>query len=83
MHPIEFSDQNKVWAKNQPDYLPLPAYTDTMQTVSCWKLSLWERLYVLFTGKMWLYQLNFSRPLQPQLLTVESPFIKRGSKTNG
>jgi hypothetical protein len=30
---------------------------------------------VLFSGKLWLRQLNFSEALQPQLPQVETPFI--------
>lgn len=29
MTPIEFPEQTIVWAKDQPPYLPLPAYTRT------------------------------------------------------
>lgn len=32
MTPIEFPEQTIVWAKNQPPYLPLPAYTDERET---------------------------------------------------
>lgn len=75
MTPIEFPEQTIVWAKNQPPYLPLPAFTDEKQTISCWKLTWTERLKVLFNGKLWLRQMNFSQPLQPQAPSIESPFI--------
>lgn len=74
MKPISFPEQNKTWAKDQQPYLPLPAYSDTVNTVSCWKLSWRERLKLLFTGKLWLRQKNFGQPLQPQLPTVDTPF---------
>jgi hypothetical protein len=74
MKPIEFPEQTVVWAKNQPEYEPLPAYTDEQETISLWKLTWRERLHVLFTGKLWLRQLNFGSPLQPQLPSTVSPW---------
>ena len=77
MNPIGFPEQTIVWAENQPPYLPLPAYTDERETISLWSLSWRERLKVLFTGRLWLRQLNFGRALQPQALTVDCPFVRR------
>ena len=74
MRPIEFPEQTLVWAKDQPEYEPLPAYTDDVETVSLWRLTWRERFKVLVTGKLWLRQCNFGGPLQPQLPTVDSPW---------
>ena len=78
MNPIEFPQQTIVWAKNQPPYLPLPAYTNEKETISCWRLSLIERIRILLFGKLWLRQMNFGDALQPQCPCVESPFIADG-----
>jgi hypothetical protein len=75
MTPAEFPEQTVVWAKNQPPYLPLPAYTDDSQTITCWHLTWRERLAVLLRGRLWLSQMNFGQPLQPQRPSVESPFV--------
>jgi len=76
MNLIEFSEQNIVIAKNQPEYLPLPAYReDDGRVTCCWKLSLKERLRILFTGKLWHQILTFNEPLQPQKLIVNKPFF--------
>jgi hypothetical protein len=75
MKPITFPGVTVTWAKNQPEYLPLPAYTDEEQTITCWQFTWWERLVILFRGRMWLSQLNFGRALQPQRPSVESPFL--------
>lgn len=75
MEPIEFPEQTIVWAKNQPPYLPLPAYTNERETISCWRLTWHERVRVLWTGKLWLRQLNFGQALQPQAPSIETPFI--------
>ncbi len=75
MIPIEFKQQTTVWAKNQPPYLPLPAFTNEKETISCWKLTWYERFKLLFTGYLWLRQMNFSQPLQPQSPSIDTPFI--------
>lgn len=74
MTPIEFPEQTIVWAKNQPPYLPLPAYTNEQETISCWQLTFIERLRVLLSGRLWLRQMNFGAPLQPQAPCVDNPF---------
>jgi hypothetical protein len=74
MTPIEFPQQTMILAKDQPQYQPLPVFMDGVETVSCWRLTIVERLTLLFTGKLWLRQMNFEQPLQPQLPTVEYPF---------
>lgn len=75
MRPVAFPQQTIVWAKDQPSYLPLPAYTDHERTISCWHLTWRERFWLLWTGRLWLHQLNFGDPLQPQAPAVENPFL--------
>ena len=74
---IEFKEQSVVYAKDQPEYLPLPAhrFKDDPQgrIACCWKLSWRERFSVLFKGCLWHQILTFNAPLQPQKLTVEKP----------
>ena len=81
MTPRHFPEVNVTLGKGQAEYLPLPAYraADGM-IVSCWTLSLWERVKVLFTGRLWLLQLTFGAPLQPQHPTTNLPF-DRTAKT--
>lgn len=74
MQPVDFPEQNRVWAKDQPEYRPLPAYTDDQQTIACWQMTWRERVTVLLTGRIWVRLMNFGRPLTPSLLQVESPF---------
>jgi hypothetical protein len=75
--PVEFPEQTVVFAKDQPEYLPLPAhcYRNDPQgrVVFCWSLSWRERFRILFTGRLWQQVLTFNRALQPQLLSVEKP----------
>ena len=75
MTPVEFPEQNTTFAKDQPEYLPLPAFTDGTHVVSCWRLTWRERLRLLFGGRLWLMQMTFGGPLQPQLPSIDSPLV--------
>lgn len=77
MTPIEFPEHNTVFAKDQPEYLPLPAHLvdePEGRAITCWKLTWPERIKVLLHGKFWFSQMTFKHPLQPQLPSVTSPF---------
>jgi len=73
MKPVEFKHQNIVFAKDQPEYMPLPALRiDSPQgeVVSCWKMSFKERMKVLFFGRVWLSLMSFNKPLTPSYMSV-------------
>ena len=77
MKPIKFKEVNTTFAKDQPEYLPLPVYkSDDGVVISCWSMSIKERLQILFTGRLWLRMLTFNEPLQPQRPDVRSPFVE-------
>jgi hypothetical protein len=63
-----------VYAKNQPPYIPLPAYKEEDGTVTTrWRLTFKERVQVLLGGHIWVTLLTFNKPLQPITLTAECP----------
>ncbi len=71
MKAIEFPEANSIYAKNQPEYLGLPAHkTPDGIVTSCYELTWKERLQVLFGAKIWLSLMTFNKPLQPQKLYV-------------
>lgn len=77
MDLVDFPERNIVFAKDQPQYRPLPAYAvprDNEGTIiCCWELS-WRELFTLvFTRRIWHSVLTFGHPLQPQLLQVHKP----------
>ena len=74
MKPIDFPQSNVRWAENQAEYQTLPAFSNDEETISCWRLTIWERLKLLWTGCIWVRQINLTAPLQPQLPQIESPF---------
>jgi len=84
MKPIEFAEQNVIIAKDQPEYLPLPAhvFNDNEGTlICCWKLTFKERVKLILKGVIWHEILTFHMPLQPQLLTVDKPCSLAGWPT--
>jgi hypothetical protein len=78
-----FEGEEIVFAKDQPEYIPLPALpVDSAQKViTRWRLSWRERLQVLFHGDVYLWVWTFRRPLQPVALETSVPALgemKRG-----
>lgn len=87
MKLIEFPEQTHVIAKNQPQYNPMPAWIEEYDSqggegriICCWQLTIKERIKLLFSGKLWHHILTFQNPVQPQLLQLDSPFIKTKHK---
>lgn len=80
MKPITFPSINAIYAENQPQYLPLPVWKgyneaeEAVEIISCWQLSFWERIQVLFRGTLYLRVMTFDHPPQPILPQVENPF---------
>lgn len=79
MKPINFPGANVIFGKDQPNYLPLPAYHEKASfeayAVSCWKLSFFERIKILFNGKLWLCMATYQKPLTPCILSVHKKSI--------
>lgn len=62
------------YAKDQPEYLNLPAHVDEHGRVTTrWKLTWRERLRILLYGNLWLSILTFGQKLQPVRLDTECP----------
>ena len=78
MTPTTFDGSNVTFAKDQPEYLPLPAHVSNYDgcVTSCWRLTWRERLKMLVTGRLWLQQLAFGHALQPQRPTADRPMLK-------
>lgn len=63
-----------VYAKDQPEYLPLPTRrTPDGEVVTCWKLNWRARIAVLFGANFYLTMLTFNKPLTPIRVSVEKP----------
>lgn len=78
MKPIYFKEHNCIYAKDQPEYIPLPAFKandDRGTVVFCMKLSFIERLRLLITGKLWCSLLTFNKALTPSYFTTKKSDI--------
>jgi hypothetical protein len=77
MTPVEFSINGLTqvtYAKNQPEYLPLPACVDSNGVVvTKWHLTLRERLRLMFSSHIYIQKLTFNQPLQPIRVTLDEP----------
>ena len=66
MKPIEFKGANVVFAKDQPEYLQLPAFKDDEgNVITEWELTDRERLKIFNGENLRLSLLTFNQPLQP------------------
>ena len=64
-----------VYAKDQPEYLPLPALRSNDAqgwVITVWRLTWWERIKIFFGADLYASFLTFNRPLQPMELLVGS-----------
>lgn len=75
MTPVKFPEHNVVFAADQPEYQPLPAFKDvklpSVPVVTCWELTEEEIQRVIETKQVWLSQLTFGQNLQPVFLTAK------------
>lgn len=77
LRAVEFEGQNVIYAKDQPDYLPLPAYVDTESreapALFCFAVNDYQKERIQRSGKLWVRCLTFGHPLQPIALMVPEP----------
>ena len=74
MKPKQFPEANVTYAKDQPEYQPLPAFKNDSpqgEVISCWQLSFRERMRVLVKGEIWISLMSFNKPLIPSFITTK------------
>jgi len=71
--PVLDGYREVVIAKDQPEYIPLPAVIRHGIVTSRWKMTWRERIVALLTGNVYLQVMTFNRPLQPVILSVDKP----------
>lgn len=80
MTPVSFKYHNVVFGKDQPEYVPLPAYVDqqdpTVPVLTCWEFTDEEIEQLVRTKQVWLRQLTFGGDIQPLAPQVENPFVQ-------
>ena len=73
LKPVRFKGYNVEYAKDQPEYLPLPGFKTgepPYELVTCWKGNFWDRIRFLFTGRVWIEYWTFNKDLQPTRATL-------------
>ena len=74
MKPLEFKEVNCIYAKNQPEYYPLPGHKvdePEGRFIFCMGLSFIERIRILFNGCIWCSLFTFNKPLTPSHFTTK------------
>ena len=84
--PIEFKESNSVqlgYDDEDKDFVvkDLPSFRNDIEVISCWKMSLKERLLILLTGKLWARIVTYKQPMQSIEITGIYPFIKEAKYT--
>lgn len=78
--PVKFKQANRVYrapeTMSEEECGSLYIFTDDQCTVSCWSLSLFQRLYILFTGRIWVHQLSGNIVYPTALSCEKSPFAE-------
>lgn len=67
----DIGGRNVVFGAGQPEYLPLPAWTDGKQVIECWRLTWRDRLRALLGGDLFVHVLTFGHPIQPIIVTFD------------
>ena len=84
MNPINFKEATNVLKKpeNMTDEEcgSLPVYTDGTCCVSCWKMSLKERLAALLFGRVWLIILSGKTQPPVQVRCEKTVFVEEGAE---
>lgn len=84
MKPIAFEHSNltlqpggQEYSENVTDVVPLPVWTDGEQCVSCWRMSLRERLSALLFGRVWLALLS-GQTQPPACVVASREYLREG-----
>jgi len=67
---------------NQPEYQPLPSWSDDHRVITRWRLTWRERIAALFGRSLYMEVLTFGSPIQPIFPTfseAEALFTEAGA----
>lgn len=77
MIPVKFPEAEATYGKRNDPFVPIHVFVDDEEVISCWELTLWERLVLLWTGRLWLRQWTQGERMNPQYLQIDLPFNRR------
>ena len=72
---VEFPEANFVFKGDGQKVTDLPCFVDQVMTISKWKLSPEEIEFIIREGHIYLCQMNYGHPLQPQAIMPYYPFV--------
>ena len=74
MKATNFKEANVNFAEGQDEYHTLPGlrrYDKNDTIITCYNLSIIERLRLLFMGRVWMCEMNFYRDLTPRYFSTK------------
>lgn len=76
--PVEFDQVTETAGGKHPaECGDVPICYRDNQVISCWRFtSVWDRLYVLFTGKVWIGQKSFDASMRQMWIDTRYPFAE-------
>lgn len=73
--PIAFKQANDTLLGGLiEDCEDLPVFKDGHLVISCWRVPVWKRLVLLFTGRVWLVVRGKTHP--PLFIEAVNPFVR-------
>lgn len=84
MKLVHFKESNTPFDGNKGKKNAVGAFRDIYQpqvpTIVCWRMSIPERLYLLFTGRVWVSYMTYGKPLMSSLTTVYKSDVLKPAK---
>lgn len=78
MRPIKFKESNITFT-GKVGIEDLPGYSDGIQCLSCWKMSIKEKLSLLIFGNVWL-ALKSGKTQPPVIMFCQREGFEQGDK---
>lgn len=77
VYAVDYEHTNLRIAEDQEDYLTLPVHKVSNdkygRVITCFELSIWQRIHLLFSGKFFSMTLTFNKQFQPISLYLDDP----------
>jgi len=74
--PVKFPEAEATYGRRNAPFVPVHVFVDDEEVISCWQLSWWERIVIVWTGRLWLRQYTKGDKMHPQYPQVELPFVR-------
>ncbi|RZK79406.1 MAG: hypothetical protein EOO85_03720 [Pedobacter sp.] len=78
LQPVGFPEQNELVGEGSTVYKPLPALVrDNLkgEVITCWELTIAQRITLLFTGRLWASTWTLGNAFQPLFFSTQKADI--------